>query len=78
MVGLVACGVGHTAEARIGKYRIGIISVRKFPGSAGSQEFGTAALGASPKATCAFRHRVRPEWAPHSAATSSGVDIRLR
>ena len=55
MVGLVACGVGHTAEARIGKYRIGIISVRKFPGSAGSQEFGTAALGASPKSYLRFQ-----------------------
>ena len=75
MVGLAACGVDHRAEARNGEYRIGIISGRKFPGSAGSQEFGTAALGASPNAPCAFRHRARPERAPHSAATSSGVDI---
>jgi hypothetical protein len=75
MVGLAACGVDHRAEARNGEYRIGIISGRKFPGSAGSQEFGTAALGASPNAPCAFRHQARPERAPHSAATSSGVDI---
>jgi hypothetical protein len=76
MVGLAACGVDHRAEARNGEYRIGII--RKFPGSAGSQEFGTAALGVSPNATCAFRHRARLERTPHSAATSSGVDVTLR